>query len=156
MERYTYDLFEPSTNNDESLERLTKEFAPLHMKAWHDSKMPHYGKQYDLNVAAFAAMWLNKSLRIFMAYENTKPVGFLIGFHFRPMQYQATVFQVEDWYTGNNKEMEEGLFDFMYNGLRFMGCDELLITLPPNSEPMNFGPGWKVKNQFAMYRYVRK
>ena len=156
MKRYTYDLFEPSNNNDESLDRLTREFAPLHMKSWSETKQRHYGKQYDLNVAAFASMWLTKSLKIFMAYEEGKPVGFLIGYHFRPMQYQATVFQVEDWYSGGNREVEEGLFEYMYEGLRFMGVDEVLITVGANEQPIDLGPGWKVASTFKHVRYTRK
>ncbi len=156
MKRYTYDLFEPSDNNDESLDRLSKEFAPLHVKSWEKVKHRHYNKAYDLNVAAFASLWLSKSLKIFIAYEETTPVGYLMGFLFRPMQYQATVFQVEDWYTGNNREMEEGLFDYMYEGLRFMGVDEVLLSVGANETPMNLGPGWKIANTFKQVRYVRK
>ncbi len=44
MKRYTYDLFEPSDNNDESLDRLSKEFAPLHVKSWEKVKHRHYNK----------------------------------------------------------------------------------------------------------------
>ena len=156
MKRYTYDLFEPSNNNDESLERLTREFAPLHMKSWEEVKKRHYNKSYDLNVSAFAALWLNKSLKIFMAYEETKPVGYLIGFHFRPMQYQANVFQVEDWYASGNKEVEEGLFEYMYEGLRFMGIDEVLVTVGSSETPPDLGPAWKMANTFKQIRYTRK
>lgn len=156
MKRYTYDLFEPSKSNDESLERLTKEFAPLHMQSWETVKKRHYNKPYDLNVAAFAALWLNRSLKIFMAYEETKPVGYLMGFVFRPMQYQASVFQVEDWYTGNNQEVEDGLFDYMYEGLRFMGIDEVLLNIGDTEKAPDLGPGWKLSNTFKQVRFVRK
>lgn len=156
MKRYTYDLFEPSNNNDESLERLTREFAPLHMKSWEEVKKRHYNKSYDLNVSAFAALWLNKSLKIFMAYEETRPVGYLIGFHFRPMQYQANVFQVEDWYASGDKEVEEGLFEYMYEGLRFLGVDEVLMTVGSSETPPDLGPAWKMANTFKQVRYVRK
>ena len=156
MKQYTYDLFEPSNNNDESLERLTREFAPLHMKAWEEVKKRHYNKSYDLNVAGFAALWLNKSLKIFMAYEDAKTVGYLMGFHFRPMQYQANVFQVEDWYTGGNSEVEEGLFEYMYEGLRFLGVDEVLMTVGSSETPPDLGPAWKMANTFKQIRYTRK
>lgn len=155
--KYTYDLFEPSSNNDESLDRLSKEFAPLHMQAWSDSKQKVYGKSYDLNVQAFAQLWLARSLKIFMAYDSeTRAVGYLMGFHFRPMQYQATVFQVEDWFTAGNSEVEEGLFEYMYEGMRFMGVDEVLITVAANEQPIDLGPAWKVANTFKQVRYVRK
>ena len=88
MARYTYDLFEPSDNNDESLDRLTKEFAPLHMKSWETVKKRYYDKAYNMNVSAFATLWLSRSLKVFMAYEETTPVGYLIGFQFRPMRFQ--------------------------------------------------------------------
>lgn len=155
MTRYTYDLFEPSANSDESLERLTREFAPLHMRSWEQSKKPHYDRAYDLNVGAFANMWLSKSLKIFMAYEAAKPVGFLMGYLFRPMQYNATTFQVEDWFTGNNQEVEDGLFDYLHTAMRFMGCDELLIMTDLNEPYRDIGPEWHPRNSFKMVRYVR-
>ena len=156
MARYTYDLFEPSDNNDESLDRLTKEFAPLHMKSWETVKKRYYDKAYNMNVSAFATLWLSRSLKVFMAYEETTPVGYLIGFQFRPMQYQANVFQVEDWYSGGNKDVEEGLFEYMYEGLRFMGIDEVLMTVGTGEQAPVLGPAWQVANTFKQIRYTRK
>ena len=83
-------------------------------------------------------------------------MGYLIGFQFRPMQYQANVFQVEDWYTGGNSEVEEGLFEYMYEGLRFLGVDEVLMTVGFSGTPPDLGPAWQVANIFKQIRYTRK
>lgn len=154
--RYTYDLFEPSEDNERSLDRLSKEFAPLHMQAWEKAKRPNYNKPYDMNVGAFANMWLSHALKIFMAYEDgTKPVGFLTGFVYRPLPYNATVFQVEDWFTNNNKDVEDGLFDYLYEAMRMLGCTEMVMTLDNNAKARDIGPEWHLHNEFKTLRYVR-
>lgn len=153
---YTYDLFEPTNDTDTSLNRLTSEFAPLHVKSWNETKAKRYSKPYDLNVGAFTAMWMNRTLRVFMAYEDGRPVGYLTGFVFRPMQYQASVFQVEDWYTGNNSEMEKGLFDYVLNAVRFMGCEEILITNDVDQPQQELGHGWKRVMRTMTSRFVKE
>lgn len=151
----TYDLFEPSTNQDAALEQLTKTFAPLHMKAWQQAKQAIYGKGYDLNVGAFTSMWLNRTLKIFMAYKDGKAIGYLTGMAYRPLNYQAALFQVEDWFTDNNPEVEAGLFDYMKNAIRFLGCDEILMSNGKNQPMPSLGPEWKLKNQTVTNRYVK-
>lgn len=152
----TYDLFEPSTNSDESLEKLTRDFAPLHMQAWKQAKQDAYGKGYDLNVGAFANMWLNRTLKIFMAYKDGKAIGYLTGIAFRPLQYQAALFQVEDWFTNNDPVVEDGLFQYMLNAIRFLGCDEILITTGADSEFPSLGKGWREKNRTVTRRFVKE
>lgn len=152
----TYDLFEPGASNDESLDKLTKDFAPLHMRAWQQAKQSFYDKAYDLNVAAFANMWLARVLKIFMAYRDGTPVGYLTGIAFRPLQYQASTFQVEDWFSDNNVEVEEGLFAYMKTAVRFLGCDEILVTNGKHQPVPELGEGWTRKNQTVTTRYVRR
>ena len=55
------DIFEPSTDANESLERLAKEFSNLYGKAWDKDKRSHYeGRAFDPNIPAIARMWLDK------------------------------------------------------------------------------------------------
>lgn len=126
---YSYDMLEPNDDLNVALEELTKVFAPLYTKNWVDNKAKEYGNPpFDMNVNTFAQMWFGKALRIFMAYddEDGKPVGYLIGIVFRPLQYRASVFQIEDWYGGSNVIM--GLFDYAKQATRFMGIDELWVS----------------------------
>lgn len=156
MPRYTYDLFEPINDRDKALERLLKDFAPLHMEAWEKRKRAKYKRDYDLNVTTFVAMWLNKNLKIFMAYDGDKSVGYLTGLTYRPMEYMATAFQVDDWYTNDSPVIEAGLFDYLHDALRLMGCDELLIPQDGQDELPQIGDAWEKASETRLVRFVRK
>lgn len=156
MSKIICDLFEPSSNNDESLNRLTQEFAPLHAKAWHEVKQKSYNRPYDMSVATFATMWLNKTMKIFMAYEDAKPVGYLYGIAFRPLNYQATAFQVEDWFADGNAAVEDELFDYLHGALRMIGCDELLLSTGMTDPLPNVGPGWRRAGEFRQVRFTKE
>lgn len=135
------DLLEPIGDIEAAVNRLREELLPLHAKAWA-AKAANVGKNYDFNAVPFVQMWIDKTLRVFMAYDGDKPVGYIIGITYRPMTYMAQVFSVEDWYTPE-AEVETALFDYMRSALRFIGCDEIVITqgigdrVPPIT-------GWKV------------
>lgn len=136
-----YDMLEPLSDLNASLDLLTGVFAPIYTEHWVKDEAPLRGNPpFDMNVNAFAQMWFAKTLRIFMAYEDKRAAGYIIGLVFRPLPYQASVFQVEDWYAReNNREVVKGLFDYLETGLKFMGIDELWIShnermaLPPVS-----------------------
>ena len=44
----------------------------------------------------------------------------------------------------------------MYEGLRFLGVDEVLMTVGSSETPPDLGPAWKMANTFKQVRYVRK
>lgn len=126
---YSYDMLEPNDDLNVALDELTKVFAPLYAENWVKNKAKERGNPpFDMNVNVFAQMWFRKALRIFMAYDDEagKPVGYLIGIAFRPLQYQSNIFQVEDWYGTN--DVVTGLFDYTKQAMRFMGTDELWIS----------------------------
>lgn len=156
MARYTYDLFEPANDRDKALDKLLKDFAPLHMAAWEKHKRSVYKRDYDLNVTTFVAMWLNKNLKIFMAYDGDKAVGYLTGIVYRPLEYLATAFQVDDWYTGDSPVIEAGLFDYLHDALRLMGCDELLVPQGVHAELPQVGTAWEKTSETKIVRFTRK
>lgn len=126
-----YDMLEPLADLNASLDLLTGVFAPIYTEHWVKDEAPLRGNPpFDMNVNAFAQMWFAKTLRIFIAYGDDKKVaGYLIGLVFRPLPYQASIFQVEDWYARENRqEVIDGLFEYMNTALRFMGVDELWIS----------------------------
>ena len=123
-----YDMLEPSADPNASLDALTKVFSPLYTESWTREKAPKRGIAFALNVGAFANLWLSKSLRIFIAYDdNQKPQGYLIGMLYRPLTHNVNTFQIEDWYMRNGQSTR-GLFDHVYSVLRYMGVDEVQIT----------------------------
>lgn len=154
MTQYTYDMLEPTQDLNESMDMLGRDLADLYAKSWNADKKHVYDKQFSLNIQAFAQMWFSKTLRVFMAYDGRKPVGFLIGIVFRPMPYEASVFQIEDWYTDGDREMERGLFDYAMNAVRFIGCDEIWVAHKADHE-VDLPSKWHEQNTFRLHRYVK-
>lgn len=152
---YTYDLLEPSDDLDKSLDVLSKNLSKLYYESWEADKRANYDRAFNLNINAFAQMWFNRHLKIFMAYdEYNEPIGFLIGMTFRPLPYEANVFQVEDWFTRHNMQVEQELFKFVEQAIRFIGCDEIWCAdkagrMPPFSN-------WKEANVFQLRRYLKR
>lgn len=150
------DILEPVADPSKAVQDLQDAIADLYLEAWEKDLRPTYGKPFSLNIDAFVSMWFDKGLKLFMAYdEQRKPVGFLIGMVFRPMPYQASVFQVEAWYARDGEATVKQLFDYAVNAVRFIGCDEIWITDDPSKTPPALG-SWKIKNEFTMHRYVRE
>lgn len=153
------DIFEPSNDANESLERLAKEFSGLYGKAWDKDKRGHYeGRKFDPNIPAIARMWLDKSLKIFMAYDRdtNTPVGYLMGIVFRPLPYQANVFQIDDWFHDGNIAVGAALFDYAKQAMRFIGCDEIWITDFASRIPDLTDGSWGLGNEFVMMRYIKR
>lgn len=142
---YKFDLFEPQSDLNAALDALTEKFAPLYTESWIKEKAPKKGNPpFDMNVNVFANMWLSKALRIVLAYDdNRKPCGYLMGMTFRPMAYRATVFQVEDWYDGGDEKIKDGLFDYLYTMLKFIGADELWIMHGRGEQPI-YSDAWSL------------
>ena len=153
------DIFEPSGDVNESLERLSKVFAPLYGRAWEEDKKATYeGKPFDPSIPTIARMWLDKALKIFIVYDGPmgKPIGFLMGAVFRPMPYQANVFQIDDWYTGGDPVMQDILFGHVKQAIRYIGCDEIWMTDNIGRVPDMSDTTWKLSNEFSMKRFTRK
>lgn len=151
----TYDILEPSSDYNASLDGLYKYLGSIYAESWHEDKEGTYNKPFSLNIAAFARMWFDHALKIFIAMEDGEVVGFLVGMVFRPLPYEATVFQVEDWYS-TREDVVAGLFDYAENAIRFIGCDELWVADRADREPPVAGKIWKLTNTFRFYRYVRE
>lgn len=151
-----YDLLEPESDLNVSLDMLTSVFAPIYTEHWLQVEAPLRGNPtFSMNVNAFAQMWFSKVLRIFVAYgDDKKLAGYLLGMSFRPLTYQANIFQVEEWYArDNNQEVVKGLFEYTQSALRFIGADELWIShnesvMPP---PLDFA--WRRKGAIIIDRY---
>lgn len=153
---YTCELLEPERDLNESLENLTKIFAPLYTESWVKEKAKFHGNPpFDMNVGVFANMWFTKAMKIIIAYKDTKPVGYLIGMVFRPLPYQANVFQVEDWYAAeDNYTVTRQLFDYLLNALKFIGTDEVWVSGSVNDRIPEL-PGWRKTGETRTERYSK-
>lgn len=122
-----YELLEPSADPNASFDKLTRVFSPLYTESWTRDKAPARGIAFDLNVGAFANLWLSKTLRIFIAYDdNSQPIGYLIGILYRPLTHNVNVFQIEDWYIKDGQS-SHGMFEHVYSVMPYMGVDEIQI-----------------------------
>lgn len=152
---YRYDILEPDSDRNKAIDDLSAALGTLYVDSWSRDKEPEYHKPFSLNVAAFAQLWFMQSLRLFIAYDDDKPVGFLIGMVFRPLPYEASVFQVEDWYASGIDEVERGLFDFATSAVRFMGCDEVWVADRVDRDPKPM-KGWREANTFKYHRFTKE
>lgn len=153
-----YDLLEPLSDLNASLDLLTNVFAPIYTDSWIQDKAQFYGNaQFDINIGAFTQMWFSKIMRIFMAYDDSgKTVGYMLGITLRPLTHRRSIFQIEDWYAKDrNQEVIDGLFDYMQTALKFIGADELWISHNERIMPPAIGNGWHRRGAFIIDRYVK-
>lgn len=123
------DILEPQQDPDESI-RVLQSFAPIYQKYWNETQRSVYNnKPFDLHIQLFSDLWFTGGSKIFVAYDkNTKEMrGFIVGIAFRPMTYNGHVFQIEDLYDGGSEIIRAALIEYMFNALRFIGCDEIRI-----------------------------
>lgn len=151
----TYDIFEPDSDYNKALDNLSEQVGSLYAESWAKDKQETYGKPFNMNIAAFAQMWFNHSLKLLVAKDGDSVVGFLVGMVFRPLPYDAMVFQVEDWYS-SVPEAEKGLFEYMEKAIRFIGCDEIWIADKADRDVPVGSDTWKEANRFLFRRYTRR
>lgn len=153
----TYDILEPGDNPEESLDKLTSIFAPLYTASWVAEKAKLYGDPpYSMNIAAFATLWMSKALRIFIGYRDMRPAGYIVGILFRPFTHERRVFQVDSWYAPDDPELLAGLFDYMQNAMRFIGIDELHISMGPYDKLPPLGSYWQEARQMRTVQFVKR
>lgn len=153
----TYDILEPVDNADESLNKLTQIFAPLYTASWVAEKSKLYGDPpYNMNVGVFAGMWMSKAMRIFIGYRDMKPAGYILGILFRPFTHQRNIFQVDDWFAPDDPELLHGMFNYMQDALRFMGVDELHISLGPHDQMPPIGARWGEARQTRTVQFIKR
>lgn len=149
-----YDILMPESDYNKALDTLSATLGDIYAESWVKDKQETYGKTFNMNLATFAQLWFNSALKIFVATENGNTVGFMVGMVFRPLPYDASVFQIEDWYS-SRQDVVKGLFDYAQNAIRFIGCDEVWIADRADREPMINSSAWKENNRFLFRRYVR-
>ena len=149
------DILEPKQNPEESIKLLAQVITPLYHKYWDAQQEKYDGRPFELQAQMFTTLWFTGASKIFVAYErkDNTPIGFLLGMTFRPMLYNAHVFQVEDWYAGGDADVARNLFDFALRALRFIGCDELRAEEPFPQDVIS--GDWKKTGTFQKVRYTK-
>lgn len=158
MEYYA-DILEPSKDLNTAVDQLGTKIGDLYREAWDKHMKANYNdKPFSLNATVFVNMWLSGIIKLFMVYnkaDNT-PVGFLVGMTFRPMPYEANVFQIEDWYVRDeHRDAERVLLDHVVNAVRYMSCDEIWAPNDNSGNAPSLGSKWKKANTFGRHRYIK-
>ncbi len=153
----TYDILEPTKDFDSAVERLNSVAGKLYAESWARQHEPIYHKPFALDAQSFVSMWMNRGLKVLVAYdEKQEPVGYLLGIVFRPMTYDSSIFMVEDWYVRDNRtDVLDGLFGYMEQAIKFIGCEEVRITTSKTDRVPRLS-GWKPDAEFIMTRYVKE
>lgn len=156
MSDYYYDILEPDENLEIASDNFNRIIGRLYYQSYEANKRAVYNKPFDLNVQGLTGMWFTKLMKVFIVYDrNNQEVGFLAGMCFRPMSYNAALFQIEDWYVEPGHEAAlAGLFDHVLAAVRILGIDEIIVN-DSADRTINFGPRWKKVNSFKMDRYVK-
>lgn len=158
MEYYT-DILEPSKDLNTAVDQLGTKIGDLYREAWDKHMKANYSdKPFSLNATVFVNMWLSGVIKLFIVYNkaDNSPVGFLVGMTFRPMPYEANVFQIEDWYVREeHKDAERCLLDHVVNAIRYMSCDEIWTPGDNSGNAPDLGMKWKKTNTFSRHRYIK-
>lgn len=156
---YYADILEPSKDLNVAVDQLGTKIGGLYSEAWNKHMKAKYNdKPFNLHAAVFVNMWLAGSIKVFVVYDgnDNSPVGFLVGMVFRPLPYEASVFQIEEWYTkGDNIEAERVLLDHVVGAIRYLACDEIWAPGGNDGVAPILGGKWKVANTFSRYRYTK-
>lgn len=158
---YFVDIMEPSKDLNKAVEQLGDTMSMLYKRSWDEDKKDKYNDHnFNLNIAVFVDMWVSGVLKLFIVYDrddSNKPVGFLIGMTFRPLPYEARVFQVEDWYVlpEHREAGEKLLFEHIVQAIRYMSCDEIWTSGDVTGDAPDLGANWKRANCFHRYRFVK-
>ena len=153
----TADILEPpAERGDEALESMGSIVVPLMSEAWKRNGSFYGGKLFSLNAPALAQMWLSGDLKLFIAYtEDREPVGYLAGIVYRPLQYEARVFQITEWWS-RVPEAEPVLFAAALNAMRFLGVPEAFATLRAGESLPKLPSRWKESGRQEQIRLVKE
>lgn len=156
---YYADILEPSKDLNVAVDQLGTKIGGLYSEAWNKHMRPKYSnKPFNLHASVFVNMWLAGGLKVFVVYDqqDNSPVGFLIGMTFRPLPYEASIFQIEEWYTKDeHKAAEKVLLDHVVSAIRYMSCDEIWTPGDNDGNAPDLGGKWKQSNKFNRYRYTK-
>lgn len=160
MSSYYVEFLEPDKDLNVALDRLAATVGALYRDCWNNTKRDTYSQPFNMNIQAFTSMWFSKALKIFVAYDAVTrvPVGFLAGMVFRPIPYEANVFQIEEYYAmgGLEDKVEPLLIDHAAQAMKYLGTDEVWVSRDSKGIAPRLPAGWKLSNEFTLYRYVKE
>ena len=129
-----YKYLERPKDVDTCIKLLHDDIIPLLKEHWDRDGLPFYERPFELNVEAFARLWVTQGISIVLAYDNNVAVGIFVGVRFTPMNFGVQVLQVENCY-GRTPEIESGLYNYIKSIASILGFEELWVSTDMNSSP---------------------
>jgi hypothetical protein len=128
-------LVEPflGENRDTSkdVEYLASKLVPVMDPFWIKSGAAHFGTpKWDLDLTSVAQLWLTRKLLFFVAEDNDRVVGALLGVHLHGLLQREALFVVELFY-GETEEVETVLVDMLKSVFSFFPDDGILFPSFP-------------------------
>lgn len=154
---WTYDILEPAKDLQTSLDKLTKTLIPLYNEHWVREKSAKYGNpQFDMNAPAFVSMWMGKSMKIFIAYDQHGAAqGYMTGMVFRPLTHNEPTFEIDDWYVRGGGKPLEDMFKYVYSVVKYMGIDTLQVAHFADMDFPQPSPEWETRPAIIMNRWKK-
>lgn len=87
------------------------------------------GRTVALDIEAFVTMWRQRGLCVIMAYDNGKPVGFAVGFIFRPVFFDCVNLHIERR-MALTMDADQALLAYIKTCAPILGVDELYFAAP--------------------------
>lgn len=152
MSKIRYDYVDMPKTTEEAVKFIQSTLTPLVSEYWTEHGSKIYEKPLQFNIMSFIQMWMLGGCVLIVAYDDTTPVGFLLGVRFTPMLFKAAVIQTEVWY-GRTPDVERGLFEYLTSITKFMDVNEIWVmsdvgghvTIP-----------WEKRNTFTLDQFVRR
>lgn len=139
----TVELVEPKPNDiDASVKMLRDRIFPAYARWWSQHIARDGAHAFNPPIQHFINMWFSGSMKIFMASEPGAVTGMLIGMVYRPMQYEASVFGIMDFFA-DNSDAERALFDHVLQAVRILGCNEIWFDKRYSRDDPELPPEWK-------------
>lgn len=152
MGKVVYKYIEPPTTPEKSVTFVRDVLFPMLGEYWDSLGESVYNKKMAFNILTFIQMWSLGSLVVVVAYENSTPVGFLLGTRYVPLLYEAAVVQTELCYSAR-PEVKNGLYEYLTTVVGFMNVNELWFDKDATYE---LSGEWKKRNEFVLTRYVKE
>lgn len=143
------------TSIEGSFRLLTDVLMPLYNEYWQTICKPLYDVEFSPKAEAFMSIWATGIGKVLIAYRDDKPVGFLVGTVYRPMQFDATVLHVQDYYCDHDNEVMHSLFTKLDEIARILSCTEIWFEKCDHDVRPMINSSWRAKNIIEMTRFTR-
>lgn len=116
------------------IQNIVASLFPLLQTYWEEEgKGLHENAGLEFNTLAFVQMMYAGGIELFFAYDDNRPVGFILGSKFKSILCNMNQLVIDIWYAPDD-EVGKSLFTALKNSLPFMKVQEVLINFGANQD----------------------